>query len=35
MLQVTIAAVSTLCENPVLVRYMIAVIGAIAGLAFY
>ena len=35
MLQALIAAVSVFSENPVLVRYMVAVIGTIAGLAFY
>jgi Dolichyl-phosphate-mannose-protein mannosyltransferase len=35
MLQALIAAASTVSENPIAVRFMMAVIGAIAGLAFY
>jgi hypothetical protein len=35
MLQILIAAVSTISMDPVLVRYLMAVIGAVAGLGFY
>jgi hypothetical protein len=35
MLQILIAAVSRISMDPVLVRYMVAVIGAFAGVAFY
>jgi hypothetical protein len=35
MLQVLIAGVSRISMDPVLVRYMVAVIGAVAGVAFY